>query len=183
MNADEIAGVFNSAFAGHYQTVIRGGAGEPLFQPRMTGTVDVALNHHDVIYFREDFASSALHEIAHWCIASARRRKMIDYGYWYSAMRDPTQQTLFEQAEARPQALEWIFARAAEVPFRISCDNFDQSAINPEAFGDRVRQAVRGWLDRGLSPRADEFARRLSKVTGVTDFFDPDSWLPVQAEC
>ena len=50
---------------------------------------------------------SALHEVAHWCIASAGRRRCRDYGYWYiPPPRDATAQTEFFAVEARVQALE-----------------------------------------------------------------------------
>src|SRR5690606_39383874 len=35
------------------------------------------------VVFAHGFFASALHEIAHWCIAGDYRRTLHDYGYWY----------------------------------------------------------------------------------------------------
>jgi elongation factor P hydroxylase len=59
----------------------------------------------------KDYLASALHEVAHWCLAGVERRKLEDYGYWYSPDgRSRGEQSAFENVEARPQALEWILS-------------------------------------------------------------------------
>ena len=77
---------------------------------------EVLREPHRVVY-REDYFARALHEVAHWCLAGAERRKLEGYGYWYRPDgRDPREQTEFERAErflaalrrARdPLAFEW----------------------------------------------------------------------------
>ena len=104
---------------------------------------------------------SALHEVAHWCIAGDARRQQTDYGYWYESARDREAQRRFEQMEIRPQALEWIFCEAAGVGFRVSQDNFDAAAVEPTRFRKEVRDAAVDWLRRGLPDRAGTFIAAL----------------------
>lgn len=76
------------------------------------------------IQFAHGFFNSALHEISHWCIAGEQRRLLPDLGYWYAPDgRTQEQQTLFEQVEIKPQAIEWLFAQAFGRKFRVSLDN------------------------------------------------------------
>ena len=65
---------FNRVFSLIENTVLEGGANEPYYRP----------GSPNVIYFSEYFVRSALHEVAHWCVAGAARRGLPDYGYWYS---------------------------------------------------------------------------------------------------
>lgn len=111
--------VFFDCFHADFRTRLVGGAAEPLYLP--------ANDERDaLIYYREDFAASALHEVAHWCIAGEQRRQQEDYGYWYAPDgRDASQQQAFEQVEVLPQAVEWHLALAAAVEFNISADNLD----------------------------------------------------------
>ena len=101
--AEQISEIFNRCF---YQSKTRliGGASEPLYEP---GEQEAR------VYFREDYASSALHEIAHWCIAGANRRQQTDYGYWYNGERDLGQQRTFEAVESK--------ATGAGVDFQCRC--------------------------------------------------------------
>ncbi len=165
MLAEQISEIFNRCF---YQSKTRliGGASEPLYEP---GEQEAR------VYFREDYASSALHEIAHWCIAGANRRQQTDYGYWYNGERDLGQQRTFEAVEVKPQALEWIFSVAAGIDFRVSCDNFDESTLNMSRFRADVRAAVIGWLD-SLPPRADRFIHSLVEQTGNHQALKTDTY-------
>lgn len=170
LDAAAICGIFNDTFAGANtctstcaNTYIRGGGEEPLYQPA-TGRG----GQHRIV-FRQDYASSALHEIAHWCIAGPRRRRLVDFGYWYEPERTAELQTAFETVEARPQALERILSRAAGVKFRISCDNFDESAIDREQMARSVQAATLGYLASGLPKRALVLVDRFRAVTGVRD--------------
>ena len=95
-----------------------GGASEPLYLPSGKHRQNAE------IHFREDFPSSALHELAHWCLAGKKRREREDYGYWYDAIRDASQQQNFEAVEVMPQSIEWILSVAAGLEFRVSSDNF-----------------------------------------------------------
>lgn len=160
IDADRIEAVFNRLFRDDCGTVLAGGAEEPLYVPP-TGTRPACIR------FREDFVASALHEVAHWCIAGRRRRRQRDYGYWYEPERDDAAQRWFEFVEARPQALEWILSVAAGVPFRVSCDNFSRSAQSDEsvdAFRAAVRAAAHDLIAAGLPKRAERFAAALSRV-------------------
>jgi elongation factor P hydroxylase len=77
-----------------------------------------------LLWYREDYFASALHEVAHWCIAGEQRRQQLDFGYWYAPDgRSPEQQGAFEAVEYKPQALEWFFSLACGYRFRLSADN------------------------------------------------------------
>jgi len=149
--------VFRECFLEDYRTVLLGGAEEPLYQPApMTGEL-----HR--IFYRHDYAASALHEVAHWCIAGPARRTRLDYGYWYAPDgRDASQQRAFEQVEVKPQALEWHFARACDRDFRLSADNLDGESGNLAVFAAAVREQARRYCAEGLPPRAARFRDRLS---------------------
>ena len=70
--------------------------------------------------------SSALHEVAHWCLAGRDRRKMVDFGYEYlPPPRDEIAQKIFLQAETRVQGLERLFSEVSGVSFSASLDNLD----------------------------------------------------------
>jgi elongation factor P hydroxylase len=77
-----------------------------------------------IIRYNRDYARSALHEIAHWCIAGSERRQRVDYGYSYHPPpRNVAQQQAFFFAERRVQGLERLFALAVGIDFRVSADN------------------------------------------------------------
>jgi len=155
--AADLETVFRDCFLAEYRTVLVGGGAEPLYVP----SPDPAREPHRVVY-REDYFASALHEIAHWCLAGADRRKLEDYGYWYRPDgRDAAQQAEFEAAEARPQALEWIFTDACEIPFHLSADNLAGALGPTDRFEQVVRRAKAAFLDGGLPPRAERFLTAL----------------------
>lgn len=149
--------LFSGCFHQRYRTRLLGGAAEPLYLPA-TDSQDAR------IYYREDFAASALHEVAHWCIAGPQRRQLEDYGYWYAPDgRDAAQQRAFESVEVKPQALEWHFALAAGVPFNISVDNLQAPDSGDDAFAAAVVQQARRWSREPLPPRAAIFRRALAQ--------------------
>ena len=158
----EIATVFNRLFGDSFMTHLCGGADEPLYLPASDG------NRYHQVHFRADYAASALHEAAHWCIAGEARRCQIDYGYWYEPDgRDAVQQRHFEQLEARPQALEWLFSRAAGLPFKVSIDNLDgRSARGDFSFQLGVWQALQSYIRWGLPDRARAFRCALAAQFG-----------------
>ncbi|MCR9104118.1 MAG: elongation factor P hydroxylase [Gammaproteobacteria bacterium] len=171
--------VFDACIGQAYRTRLAGGACEPLYQPAASPA------GVSVIYYRNDFFASALHEVAHWCLAGAARRNKVDYGYWYTADgRDAATQRAFEAVEYRPQALEWIFSRACGWQFCLSIDNLDAldgQLPDTRAFGQRVLGQVRLWQAQGLPSRAatvfnalwNEFAHeRAAACTG-----------PAQVQC
>ena len=67
--------LFDNLFLNTENTQLLGGADEPFYIPSSSEAVP-----HKLI-FRENFVSSALHEIAHWCIAGKMRRLQQDFGY------------------------------------------------------------------------------------------------------
>lgn len=160
MQAPKISELFDQCFVETHKTRLLGGADEPFYQPDGETSEAVAK-----IHFRENYASSALHEVAHWCIAGKARRRHQDYGYWYEPDRDADQQRCFESAECRPQALEWIFSEAAGITFRVSCDNFDESTLDLPGFRISVQRDALCWL-HCLPARADQFLRVLVQATG-----------------
>lgn len=166
MNANEIIEVFEAAFP---SVQLCGGSDEPYYVP-------AALGGTATLHFKEDFAASALHEVAHWCIAGRRRRELVDFGYWYEPERSSETQSRFEYVEAPPQALEWIFSVAAGRPFRVSFDNFDLPANRLDAFRRRVQDAVLERLQHGLPRRAQRFADALATRSGQAGFLDPEHY-------
>ena len=161
--SDRIVGVFDRCFAAPaaLNTRLCGGAAEPFYRP-----AGVEYSYHR-IEFTLDYPASALHEAAHWCVAGAHRRQLPDYGYWYAPDgRTKEQQLLFEQVEVKPQALEWIFARACGMKFRVSADNL-QSGLGPSsAFKEAVWQQVQTYCRDGVNPRTALFARALAREFG-----------------
>lgn len=153
--------LFAELFLASHDTVLEGGAEEPLYLP--AGADGPAR-----IRYRSDYFASALHEVAHWCIAGARRRGLVDYGYWYAPEgRDATGQRAFEAVEVRPQALEALFAEAAGVPFVPSLDNPGREDADPAPFAAAVaREAARLRRD-GLPPRAARFRAALARRYGT----------------
>jgi elongation factor P hydroxylase len=118
-DASRLERIFHECFRADYQTILVGGGCEPLYQP----SEDPRLTPHRVVY-REDFFASALHEVAHWCLAGRRRRALEDYGYWYRPDgRTREEQSEFERGEVDPQAIEWIFSDACGFVFNLSADN------------------------------------------------------------
>ncbi len=170
MNANDIIRLFNALFQDTYNTRLRGGFEEPFYQAAKAGE----FCHQ--IQFKGDYVSSALHEISHWCIAGPARRQQDDYGYWYRPNRNECQQQLFQNVEARPQALEWILSRAARVEFRVSCDNLDNVNLDKFAFRLAILQEVTKLLKKGLPPRAKELAIQLSRLSGETRYLLSDHY-------
>ncbi len=143
-----IAGCFNGLFRRRRNVQLIGGAEEPLYLPAVR--TDPA-----TIRYTRDYARSALHEIAHWCIAGEDRRDLPDYGYWYSPPpRDARQQRAFCAAEVAVQSLEKLFASACGVGFAVSIDNPGESAALEEQFADTVARRVEGLSEHDLSARA-----------------------------
>ena len=163
MKAADICEISDQCFLVSHKICLQGSADEPFYLP---ASGDLKLH---TIYFLEDFAASALHEVSHWCIAGKARRRQEDFGYWYDHHRNVDRQREFENSEAGPQGLEWIFSVAAGLRFRVSCDNFDEEALNFDRFRRWVRAAAPQWLRVGLSERADFFVRALMARSGVAD--------------
>ena len=134
--------LFNHLFAHHQVTLVRG-EHEPEYFP--------ACDMHPArIQFAHGFFSSALHEISHWCIASIKRRKLIDFGYWYAPDgRSAEQQQQFERLEIKPQALECLFTLACKRPFQVSQDNlFADFETQLSTFATDVYQQAAHYIDQ-----------------------------------
>lgn len=153
--------VFDALFLAAENTRLLAGGDEPVYLP--------ADGEHaqDRIVFRLDYAQSALHEVAHWCIAGSARRRLVDYGYWYAPDgRDAERQQAFERLEARPQALEWILSEACGLRFRPSIDNLDGAAADAEGFWRAIAREARRYCDEGLPPRAARLREALAARFG-----------------
>ncbi|OEF23707.1 elongation factor P hydroxylase [Vibrio rumoiensis 1S-45] len=146
---DDIISIFNRTFFDAYNTKLVRGNDEPIYLP---ANADVP--YHQVI-FAHGFYASAMHEIAHWCVAGAKRRLLEDFGYWYEPDgRTEQVQAEFEKVEIRPQAYEWILSVSAGLPFSVSCDNLNGD-FEPDrlAFMAKVHQEVEQILLQGLPLR------------------------------
>lgn len=161
---DELIDLFNATFATSHNTRLVRGDGEPVYLPASN-----RCEYHRVV-FAHGFYRSALHEIAHWCIAGKVRRQLADYGYWYKPDgRSVDEQRCFEQVECKPQALEWLFCLSAGHTFEVSVDNLaavDPNATDAIAFQAQVAAQLAVYLDQGLPPRAARFAAALQQYYG-----------------
>jgi len=161
-DAHQVMRLFNQEFAESDTTELIGGAAEPYYEPG-------SLNR---IYFRADYVRSALHEVAHWCIAGRRRRRLADYGYWYSPDgRGVAQQQAFFAVEARPQAIERCFCEAIGIPFSPSVDNVG-AQIEPEQlrrFEARIEEWCNQFERTGLPLRAARFITALRSTTSLSE--------------
>jgi elongation factor P hydroxylase len=161
IDCDSVCALFDELYAGSENTRLQKGGDEPLYLP-----VDDSCSF-DRIIFRHDYVASALHEVAHWCIAGVQRRRLRDYGYWYHPDgRDGARQRAFEQVEARPQALEWLFSDVCSLRFRPSIDNLASGSDHVERFAAAIVTAARAYCIRGLPPRAQRFRAALASHCG-----------------
>lgn len=156
-NTNDLITIFNNLFEASENTILIGGADEPLYIPGAD---------KNSIFFRLDYFASALHEVAHWCLAGKKRRQLDDYGYWYKPDgRDDTWQARFEAVEIKPQAVECIFSAAAGVPFQISVDNLANPGASSARFQQNVEAQVALYLEKGLPKRAALFHQALLAST------------------
>jgi elongation factor P hydroxylase len=129
-----------------------GGAPEPTYLPP-------AGRNRGIIRYTRDYPQSVLHEIAHWCIAGAARRRLPDYGYWYvPPPRSCAQQAAFFAVEERVQALELILADACGLRFHVSADHI---GADVETFARKVVDLADTMTTRGVSGRACEIRETL----------------------
>ena len=164
---DTIEKAFAQSLGARHSVRLIGGFDEPLYLPATDSRAAE-------IRFRSDYPSSALHEVAHWCLAGEHRRALEDYGYWYEADRSATAQRAFESVEARPQALEWVFSRAVGCAFRVSADNLSIGIA--EQFREMIRAEARLFTVK-MPQDGLRFARALVKLTGHQDFLSTDHYL------
>lgn len=145
----DLISIFNQTFFEQFNTRLMLGDDEPIYLP-----TDETVSHHRIL-FAHGYYASALHEIAHWCVAGAERREQQDYGYWYQPDgRTEAVQREFEAVEILPQAYEWILSVSAGFSFTVSCDNL-HGDFEPDrlAFMQQVYNQVATTLSSGLPPR------------------------------
>ncbi|MEH6651981.1 MAG: elongation factor P hydroxylase [Motiliproteus sp.] len=148
-DCDELVALFNSLFVERVNTELVRGEDEPIYLP-----ADRYHPHHRILFAHGFFASS-LHEIAHWLVAGPERRLLEDFGYWYEPDgRSAEQQAAFEQVEVKPQALEWILARACGYRFRTSSDNLHGESGDAKLFQQQVYRQVGLYLSQGINDRS-----------------------------
>lgn len=147
-NCTQLINLFNTLFIASHNTVLQLGGDEPIYLP-----ANESEPHHRVI-FAHGFFASALHEIAHWCVAGEERRQLEDFGYWYKPDgRTEDEQALFEKVEVAPQALEWIMAQACGLKFNFSADNLSGGIGASDSFKQHVFERVQGYVRDGLPDR------------------------------
>ncbi len=150
--------LFNSTFE-DFNTRLVLGDDEPIYIPAGKDK-----SYHQIV-FAHGFFSSALHEIAHWCIAGEKRRLLEDYGYWYCPDgRNETQQADFEKVEIKPQAIEWAFTEAAGRRFQVSTDNLNGAEPDREGFTKNVAAQLALYKADGFPPRAERFINALENT-------------------
>nr|WP_300409816.1 elongation factor P hydroxylase [uncultured Alcanivorax sp.] len=157
--SEDLDRLFRATFFHSHTTVLEGGADEPVYRPG---------NPHRICYTR-DYFRSALHEIAHWCVAGPARRQQEDYGYWYAPDgRNAEQQAEFTRVEVLPQAYEALFCAACGHPFRVSLDNLDGEAGDERVFAMKVHDKALSLLGNGLPERPRHWCQTLADFYGRT---------------
>ncbi|MEH6549794.1 MAG: elongation factor P hydroxylase [Pseudomonadales bacterium] len=159
----DLIGLFNGLFEGENTCLVRGD-GEPVYLPASPDGKKAQ------VIFAHGFFASALHEVAHWLIAGARRRQLLDYGYWYEPDgRTAEQQVEFERVEVKPQAMEWILSHACGVRFRISVDNLSGESTDSGPFKQAVLHQVQVFCAQGLEARARLLVSELCEYYGSSN--------------
>jgi len=165
-NIQDITTLFNQCFAKAFNTRLIRGNDEPIYLPPNLSDINIPAQEYAQVVFAHGYYASALHEIAHWCLAGAERRKQIDFGYWYCPDgRSAEQQAKFQQVEIKPQAIEWGLCVAAGFEFNVSCDNLsgDEFGNQPDhhAFRSQVHDQVIEYLANGFPERAQTLMKTL----------------------
>ena len=157
----DLINIFNDTFSACTNTRLIKGGDEPLYSP-----ADEVCEYHQII-FAHGFYASALHEIAHWCLAGPARRLKEDFGYWYTPDgRDQIQQEQFEQVEIKPQAIEWALCVAVGTEFEVSVDNLSGTSHTCRTlFRQAVYQQVEIYLSTGFPRDAQVF------IAALADFY------------
>lgn len=155
----DLISLFEATFFQQYNTRLVKGGDEPIYLPTSD---DCTFNQ---IVFAHGYYASALHEIAHWCLAGPARRLLEDFGYWYLPDgRDEQQQLEFEKVEIKPQAIEWALCVAAGKDFDVSTDNLSGTGQTDRfAFKDKVYQQVCHYLEVGFPRDAQTLIKALAQ--------------------
>lgn len=164
----DIIQLFDGCFSASFNTRLVKGNDEPIYLPAGATDIGIAAQDYAQVVFAHGYYASALHEIAHWCLAGEQRRLKVDFGYWYCPDgRTAEQQAKFQQVEIKPQAIEWGLCIAAGFEFNVSCDNLsgDEFGQQPDhrGFREKVHDQVKTYLANGFPPRAQILMQALSK--------------------
>lgn len=165
---EELLECLNPWLLDQHKTVLVAAESEPFYQPATT-----AEPWHQ-IQFAHGYFNSALHELAHWCVAGEQRRLLPDYGYWYEPDgRSAEQQQAFEQVEVYPQAIEWHLTAAAGRRFRVSVDNLNGEATDSTPFKRAVANRAFELKQNGLPERAQTLVQLLhQRFEPLTPLFE-----------
>lgn len=165
--------IFDDCFFVEYNTRLVKGLDEPLYLPADEN------RRHNELYFAHGYFASALHESSHWLIAGEKRRKLVDFGYWYHPDgRTVEQQQLFQSVEVKPQAMEWILSKAAGFRFRVSIDNLNGQESETDNFKTAVYEQVKTYCQSGLTKRAERFYQALCHFYGTPSHLDVHDFDP-----
>jgi len=150
LNLSKFVNTINHSYLANYQTVLKGGFSEPFYRPAKNKQVAM-------IQFTQDYYRSALHELAHWCVAGIERRQQEDYGYWYAPDgRTQEQQQLFYQGEIKPQAIEWALSLVCDIDFEVSVDNLNNSTVEgANEFQVAVKAQLIQYIQQHFSTRTE----------------------------
>lgn len=145
-------------YLAEYNTRMLGGFEEPFYAAEKDG-------QPARIQFSHDYIRSALHELAHWCVAGKARRMQDDYGYWYAPDgRTQAQQKAFFKMEVKPQAIEWAFAECCGIAFDVSVDNLGHEVEGIADFRARVEDQLLHYRSHGFPKRAADIMNLLEKA-------------------
>lgn len=164
----DLINIFNDSFAQSFNTRLVLGNDEPIYLPPNASDIGIKAQPFAQVVFAHGFYASALHEIAHWCLAGEERRKQVDFGYWYAPDgRTQAQQLAFEKVEIKPQAIEWALCLSAGFAFNVSCDNIngDEFGQQPDrhVFQQAIFEQVESYLQKGFPPRATYLMGQLAR--------------------
>jgi elongation factor P hydroxylase len=161
MNLSEFINLINQQYLKNYQTELIGGFAEPFYLPETGG-------QKAQIQFTLDYFRSALHELAHWCVAGYARRQLPDYGYWYAPDgRSQQQQAVFFQCEVVPQAFEWALSLVCEIKFAVSVDNLNTETSGADRFAQAVHEKLEDYLANGFPLRLETLLRLIYQTQCV----------------
>jgi len=169
---EDIKTLFDRCFSSDFNTRLVKGHDEPIYLPAGYTDINIPARTYNQVVFAHGYYASALHEIAHWCLAGEARRKLVDFGYWYCPDgRTAEQQSAFQQVEIKPQAIEWGLCVACGFEFNVSCDNLsgDEFGQQPDrhAFQTEIHRQVMVYLKNGFPTRAQTLMAEMNKFYGT----------------
>ncbi len=151
-----LVNLLNNQYLNQYNTKLIAGFYEPFYKAAIE-------SEPAEIQFSHDYIRSALHELAHWCVAGVERRKLDDYGYWYAADgRNQQQQDAFFKLEIKPQAIEWAFSIVCGVEFEASVDNLNNQVEGVSQFQNSLKIQLQNYIRNGYPMRTQEILNLIS---------------------